>query len=148
VTIEQRIAQQLADSLTDAEFDTLSAEADADAKLCRCGAPLAEHRYGPCRPDHDEVPFRDGGDVPAAQPAIPLDHDGRGPRVDTRRDDKALLMDVFARSVQTPYDCHKLLIAVWERLQELDAEWPVIVRATNCELFSIDEILPAGWVQR
>jgi hypothetical protein len=87
VTIEQRIAQQLADSLTDAEFDTLSAEADADAKLCRCGAPLAEHRYGPCRPDHDEVPFRDGGDVPAAQPAIPLDHDGRGPRVDTRRDD-------------------------------------------------------------
>jgi hypothetical protein len=62
VTIEQRIAQQLDASLTDAEFDTLSAEAEAEA-----------------------IPFRDGGDVPAAQPAIPLDHDGRGPRVDTRR---------------------------------------------------------------
>jgi hypothetical protein len=125
VTIEQRIAQQLDASLTDAEFDTLSAEADADA-----------------------IPFRDGGNMPSSRPAIPLDHDGRRPRVDTRREDKALLMDVFARSVQTPYDCHKLLIAVWERLQELDSEWPVIVRATNCELFSIDEILPAGWVQR
>jgi hypothetical protein len=64
VTIEQRIAQQLDASLTDAEFDTLSAEADADA-----------------------IPFRDGGNMPSPQPAIPLDHDGRGPRVDTRRDD-------------------------------------------------------------
>jgi len=141
VTIEQRITQQLDSTLTDAEFDTLSAEAATE--------PHDEGTsYCTSLPEHDEVPFRDGGDVPAAQPAIPLDHDGRGPRVDTRRDDKALLMDVFARSVQTPYDCHKLLIAVWERLQELDAEWPVIVRATNCELFSIDEILPAGWVQR
>jgi hypothetical protein len=61
VTIEQRIAQQLDSSLTDAEFDTLSAEADADA-----------------------IPFRDGGDVPSSRPAIPLDHDGRGPGMDTR----------------------------------------------------------------
>ena len=62
MTIEQRITQQLDASLTDAEFDTLSAEADAEA-----------------------IPFRDAGPLPAAQPAIPLDHDGRGPGVGPRR---------------------------------------------------------------
>jgi hypothetical protein len=46
-------------------------------------------------------------------------------------------------SVQTPADCHRLLIAVWNRLQELDADWPVIARATSCQIFAIDEILPA-----
>jgi hypothetical protein len=61
VTIEQRIAQQLADSLTDAEFDVLEAEAQADA-----------------------IPFRDGGPVPSSRPAIPLGHDGRRPGMDTR----------------------------------------------------------------
>jgi hypothetical protein len=35
--------------------------------------------------ESDAIPFRDGGDVPGPQPAVPLDHDGRGPRVDTRR---------------------------------------------------------------
>jgi hypothetical protein len=62
VTIEQRIAQQLDSTLTDAEFDVLEAEAQADA-----------------------IPFRDGGNMPSSRPAIPLDHDGRRPRVGPRR---------------------------------------------------------------
>ena len=62
MTIEQRIAQQLDSTLTDAEFDTLSAEAEVDA-----------------------IPFRDGGNMPSPQPAISLDHDGRGPGVGPRR---------------------------------------------------------------
>jgi hypothetical protein len=79
MTIEQRIAQQLGSTLTDAEFDVLEAEAAIE--------PHDEGiSYCTSLPEHDEVPFRDGGDVPAAQPAIPLDHDGRGPRVDTRCD--------------------------------------------------------------
>jgi hypothetical protein len=80
VTIEQRITQQLDSTLTDAEFDTLSAEAATE--------PHDEGTsYCTSLPEHDEVPFRDAGPLPAAQPAIPLDHDERGPGMDTRRDD-------------------------------------------------------------
>jgi hypothetical protein len=81
VTIEQRIAQQLDASLTDAEFDTLSAEADADAEA-------ESESYGVAITTAEPGPtFRDCRTMPSPQPAIPLDHDGRGPRVDTRRDD-------------------------------------------------------------
>jgi hypothetical protein len=69
VTIEQRIAQQLDSTLTDAEFDVLEAEAQADA-----------------------IPFRDGGPVPSSRPAIPLELSGRGPRVDTRCGDCGYLL--------------------------------------------------------
>jgi hypothetical protein len=60
MNLEQRIARALEDSLTDEEFDTLSAEADA------------------------EPTFRDARPLSATPAPLPLDHDGRGPRVDTR----------------------------------------------------------------
>lgn len=119
MNLEQRIARALEDGLTDEEFGTLNAEADA------------------------EPTFRDARPLPSAPAPLPLDHDGRGPRVGTRREGNGPLMTVFARPVQTAADCHRLLVATHARLTELDPDYPVIARASNRELFAIDEILAA-----
>jgi hypothetical protein len=80
VTIEQRITQQLDSTLTDAEFDTLSAEAEAEAD-----AEAESESYGVTITTAEPGPtFRDCRTMPSPQPAVPLDDDGRRPGVGPR----------------------------------------------------------------